>query len=226
MSWVSSWWHKNTSPTFECQGASFYDSAKSFECHGFVRPWYTLWCLSHCFVFKTHASLHVSVESQSTNLYAYQTFRMCCLLLFIVYWRVQYVDMSDPWPVWSWFELFESRRCPLRLFETIRAEGGRSGWKFLHRQENMVTMLEIVYQFEHRLRCQQVVDSRSTQNSAGLGPDDQRAVFWSEFSTLSRLLESCAHSKNLFLKHRFVPHLMVAILYRIWCMLLPKFVSQ
>ena len=38
MSWVSSWWHKNTCPTFECHGASFMTWAKSFECHGFVRP--------------------------------------------------------------------------------------------------------------------------------------------------------------------------------------------
>ena len=30
MSWVSSWWHKNTGPTFECHGASFYDMGQKF----------------------------------------------------------------------------------------------------------------------------------------------------------------------------------------------------
>ena len=30
MSWVSSWWHKNTGPTFECHGASFNDMGQKF----------------------------------------------------------------------------------------------------------------------------------------------------------------------------------------------------
>ena len=30
MSWVSSWWHKNTGPTFGCHGASSYDMGQKF----------------------------------------------------------------------------------------------------------------------------------------------------------------------------------------------------